>query len=117
MSQGLDKLPQPVHENNDKAKKSSHHPMLLLVFLYEGLPDLASFVVHLGAHGVRSANHTRVFPANLAPGGLLVFYQPFLYQIVPICFISVQGRRRDATFEKSTLLCTVLSKFRLLLAN
>ena len=98
---------------------ASHHHVLLLVFLYEGVPDLSSFVVHLGAHGVRSASQTWVFPAkaNLAPGGWFVFYQPFLYQIVPICFISVQGRRRDATFEKSTLLCTVLSKFRLLLAN
>ena len=91
--------------------------MLLLVFLDEGVSDLASFVVHLGAHGVRSANQTWVFPAkaNLAPGGLLVFYQPCLYQIVPSCFIAVQAKRRDATFEKSTLLGTVFGKIGLLL--
>ena len=59
--------------------------MILLVSLYEGVPDLASFSVPLGAHGVRSANHTAVFHRShlLAPGGGLVFYQPHLYQLVP----------------------------------
>ena len=58
-----------------------HHPVLLLVFLYEGVSDLASFDVPLCAHGVRIASHTWVFPlqAGLAPGGWLVFYQPILY--------------------------------------
>ena len=119
MSQGLDTLPQPSHENNDKAKNSSHHPMLLLVFLYEGVPDLASFDILLGAHGVRSASQTWVFPAkaNLAPGGWFVFNQPFLYQIIPICFIDVQAKRRDATFEKTTPLFTVFGKAGMLLVN
>ena len=93
--------------------------MLLLVFLYEGVPDLASFFVHLGAHGVCSANQTWVFPvqANLAQGGWFVFYQPFLYQIIPICFIDVQAKRRNATFEKATPLFTVFGEFGMLLVN
>ena len=109
-------VPQPLRENN-KAKMASHHHVLLLVFLYEGVPDLSSFVVHLGAHGVRSASQTWVFPAkaNLAPGGWFVFYQPFLYQIIPICFIDVQAKRRDATFEKATPLFTVFGKAGMLL--
>ena len=109
---------QPLHENN-KAKIASHHHVFLLVFLFEGVPDLSSFVVHLGAHGVRSASQTWVFPAkaNLAPGGWFVFYQPFLYQIIPICFIDVQAKRRDATFEKATLLFTVFGKAGMLLVN
>ena len=93
--------------------------MLLLVFLDEGVSDLASFVVHLGAHGVRSATMTWVFPAkaNLAPGGWFVFNQPLLYQIIPICFIDVQAKRRDATFEKATPLFTVFGEFGMLLVN
>ena len=76
---------------------ASHHHVLPLVFLYEGVPDLSSFVVHLGAHGVRSASQTWVFPAkaNLAPGGWFVFNQPLIYQIIPICFIDVQAKSRD----------------------
>ena len=91
--------------------------MLLLVFIYVGVPDLSSFVVHLGAHDVGSANRTWVFPAksNLAKGGWLVFYQPFLYHIVSSYFIDVQVKCRDATFEKSTLLGTVFGKIGLLL--
>ena len=91
--------------------------MLLLVFIYVGVPDLSSFVVHLGAHAVGSANRTWVFPAksNLAKGGWLVFYQPFLYHIVSSYFIGVQGKSRDATFEKSTLLGTIFGKIGLLL--
>ena len=38
-----------------------HHPVFLLVFRYEGVPDLASFFVPFGAHGVRSANQAGVF--------------------------------------------------------
>ena len=111
-------FPQPLHENN-KAKIASHHHVLLLVFLYEGVPDLASFVVHLGAHGVRSASQTWVFPAkaNLAPGGWFVFNQPLLDQIIPICFIDVQAKSRDATFEKATPLFTVFGKAGMLLVN
>ena len=39
----------------------SHHPVFLLVLRYEGVSDLASFVVLPGAHGVRSANQAGVF--------------------------------------------------------
>ncbi len=97
----------------------SGHPVLLLVSVYEGVPDLASFFVHLGAHRVCSANLTWVFPvqANLAQGGWFVFYQPFFYQIVPRCFKDVQVIIRDATFEKATLLFTVFGKGRLFLIN
>ena len=58
--------------------------MLLLVAPYERLLGLASFSVHLGAHGVRIASHTGVFlvQARLAPGCWLVFYQPVLYKTV-----------------------------------
>ena len=61
--------------------------MFLLVFLYEGVSDLASFFVYLGAHGVCIASHAGVFlPARLALGGWLVFYQPFFYQFIPSHF-------------------------------
>ena len=58
------------------------HPVLLLVFLYEGVSDLASFDVPLCAHGVRIANHAGAFSQLLveslgAPIGWSVFYQPF----------------------------------------
>ena len=96
---------------------ASHHHVLLLVFLYEGVPDLSSFVVHLGAHGVRSASQTWVFPAkaNLAPGGWFVFYQPFFYQTVPRSLKDVQVPILDATLEKATFLSTVIGKTGLLL--
>ena len=63
----------------------SHHPLLLLVALHESVLDLASLSVHLGAHGIRHANQAGVFPlpSRLAPGGWLVFYQPFFDQPVP----------------------------------
>ena len=112
----MSQVPQPLHENN-KAKIASHHHVLLLVFIYVGVPDLSSFVVHLGAHGVRSANHTRVFPANLAPGGLLVFYQPFLYQPITRIPKGVQIMHLDATLEKATPLSTLFGKSGLLLEN
>ena len=35
--------------------------MLLLVFLYEGVPDLASCYVPFGAYGVRIASNAGVF--------------------------------------------------------
>ena len=83
--------------------------MLLLVVLYESVLDLASFNVHLGAHGICTANHARVFilQAGLAPGGWIVFYQPFLYQLVPRRLKDVQGKSHDATLEKATSFSTV----------
>ena len=98
---------------------ASHHHVLLLVFLYEGVPDLASFDILLGAHGVRLASQTWVFPvqARLAQGGWLVFYQPFLYQLVPRIFKDVQAIMHDATLEKATLLFTVFCKTGLLLKD
>ena len=47
----------------------SHHPVFLLVLRYEGVSDLASFVVLLGAHGVRSANQAGVFQIYAALPG------------------------------------------------
>ena len=86
-----------------------HHHVLLLVFLYEGVPDLASFDILLGAHGVRLASQTWVFPIQAGPaqGGWLVFYQPFLYQLVPRRLKDVQGKSHDATLEKATSFSTV----------
>ena len=90
----------------------SHHPVFLLVFRYEGVRDLASFDILLGAHGVRLASQTWVFPIQAGPaqGGWLVFYQPFLYQLVPRVFKDVQAISHDATLEKATLLSTVFCK-------
>ena len=95
----------------------SHHPLLLLVALHESVLDLASLSVHLGAHGIRHANQAGVFPlpSRLAPGGWLVFYQPFFDQRVPRRLIDVQGKRLDAALEKATSLSTVFSKTGLLL--
>ena len=97
----------------------SHHPLLLLVALHESVLDLASLSVHLGAHGIRHANQAGVFPlpSRLAPGGWLVFYQPFLYQLVPRIFKDVQAIMHDATLEKATLLFTVFCKTGLLLKD
>ena len=96
---------------------ASHHPLLLLVALHESVLDLASLSVHLGAHGIRHANQAGVFPlpSRLAPGGRLVFYQPFFDQPVPRRLIDVQGKRLDAALEKATSLSTVFSKTGLLL--
>ena len=95
----------------------SHHPLLLLVALHESVLDLASLSVHLGAHGIRHAIQAGVFPlpSRLAPGGRLVFYQPFFDQRVPRRLIDVQGKRLDAALEKATSLSTVFSKTGLLL--
>ena len=95
----------------------SHHPLLLLVALHESVLDLASLSVHLGAHGIRHANQAGVFPlpSRLAPGGWLVFYQPFFDQPVPRRLIDVQGKRLDATLEKTTSLPTFFGKTGLLL--
>ena len=91
--------------------------MILLVSPYESVLDLVSFIVPLGAHGVRTASHAWVFifPARLAPGGWLVFYQPFFDQPVPRRLIDVQGKSLDAALEKATSLSTVFSKTGLLL--
>ena len=91
---------------------TSHHHVLLLVFLYEGVPDLASFDILLGAHGVRLASQTWVFPVQARPaqGGWLVFYQPFLYQLVSRIFKDVQAISHDATLEKATSFSTVFGK-------
>ena len=91
--------------------------MFLLVFLYEGVSDLASFFVHLGAHGVCMASNARVFPpqARLAPGGWFVFYQPFFYQHIPSHFKNREVPIPDATFEKATLFSTGFGEFGLLL--
>ena len=93
--------------------------MLLLVFLYEGVPDLTSFDILLGAHGVRLASQTWVFPIQAGPaqGGWLVFYQPFLYQLVPRRLKDVQRKPKDAALEKSALFSTVFCKTGLLLEN
>ena len=93
-----------------------HHPVLLLVFLYEGVSDLASFDVPLCAHGVRIANHAGAFFLG-APVGWSVFYQPFFDQPVPRRLKGVQGKILDATLEKATPLSTVFSKTGLLLEN
>ena len=55
--------------------------------------------------------------ALLAPGGWLVFYQPFLYETVPRRLKDVQGKILDATLEKATSLSTVFSKSGLFLQN
>ena len=47
----------------------SHHPVFLLVIRYEGVPDLAGFVVPFGAHCVRSANQAGVFQIYAALPG------------------------------------------------
>ena len=93
--------------------------MLLLVAPYESVLGLATFNVLLGAHCIRHANHAGVFPvqARLAPGGWLVFYQPFFYQTVPRSLKDVQGPILDATLEKSTSLSTIFGKTGLLLEN
>ena len=113
----ISEIAQPLHEINIKAKISSHHHVLLLVFLYEGVPDLASFDILLGAHGVRLASQTWVFPVQawLAQGGWLVFYQAFLYQTVPRRLKDVQGITLDTTLEKATSFYTVFCKTGLLL--
>ena len=87
--------------------------MLLLVAIYEGVLDLASEDVHLGAHGVRIASKAGVLPhqRRLAPGGWFVFYQlVFYYQSVPRFLKRVQAKRLDATLENSKLLPTVFGK-------
>ena len=68
VNQGLDASPQPLQGINN-VKMPSHHPVLLLVDLYEGVLGLVSLAVHLCAHGVRIASHARVVPlqARLAP--------------------------------------------------
>ena len=68
----------------NKREGASYHPVILLVSLYESVLDLASSIVPLGAHGVRTAGRAWVFilQARLAPGSWLVFYQPVLYKIV-----------------------------------
>ena len=108
--------PQPIQENNE-VKAPSHYPVLLLIAPHESLLDLASFGVHLGAHCIRMANHAGVFllPAGLAPGGWLVFYQPFLYQFIPRRLKGVQDPILDATLEKTTSLSTIFGKTGLLL--
>ena len=53
--------------------------MLLLVSIYEGVPDLARFYVLFCAHAVHSANIAEAF---VAPVSYVVFYQPFLNQFV-----------------------------------
>ena len=95
----------------------SYHPVILLVSPYESVLDLVSFIVPLGAHGVRTASHAWVFifPARLAPGSWLVFYQPFLYQPITRILKGVQIMHFDATLEKATLFPTVFSKTGLLL--
>ena len=92
--------------------------MLLLVFLYEGVPELARFDVHFCAHRVRSANIAGVpcFPLA-APGCWLVFYQSFFYQTVPIVLISRKVKKLDAALKKATLLSTGFRKLGLLLEN
>ena len=65
------------------------------------------------------ASQTWVFlvQAGHAQGGWLVFYQPFLYQLVPRIFKDVQAIMHDATLEKATLLFTVFCKTGLLLKD
>ena len=101
----------------NKREGASYHPVILLVSPYESVLDLVSFIVPLGAHGVRTASHAWVFilQARLAPGSWLVFYQPFLYQPVTRIFMGVQIMHLDATLEKATLFPTVFSKTGLLL--
>ena len=86
--------------------------MLLLVAIYEGVLDLASEDVHLGAHGVRIASKAGVNSCqiSLAPGGWFVFYQPRCYQKVPRILKHVQAKRLDATLENSKLLSTVFGE-------
>ena len=93
-----------------------NHPVLLLISLYEGVPDLASVYVHLAAHAIRIACHA-VLPLQEAPVGWLVFYQPFCYQFVPRCLKDAQGKALDATLEKAPLFSTRLGKIGLLLEN
>ena len=98
-------------------KIPSHYHMLLLVAIYEGVLDLASEDVHLGAHGVRIAGKAGVNSCqiSLAPGGWFVFYQPRRYQSVPRLLKRVQAKSLDATLENSKLLPTVFGKTGLLL--
>ena len=93
--------------------------MLLLVAIYEGVLDLASEDVHLGAHGVRIAGKAGVNSCqiSLAPGGWFVFYQPFLYQPIPRILKDVQCNTTDAALEKSAPLPTFVGKTGLLLEN
>ena len=58
-TQGIDPPPQPIQEKKLK-NLLFHHPVLLLVSIYEGVPDLAS--VDLCAHSVRMANVAEAFP-------------------------------------------------------
>jgi len=92
-------------------------PVLLLVALEEGVLGLSSEDVHLGAHGVRVAGQTRVFPLPswLAPGGWFVLYQTFFDQTVSRRLKDVQGESLDAALKKTTFLFTVFGKFRLLI--
>ena len=100
-----------------------HHHVLLLVFLYEGVPDLASCYIHFGAHAVRIASTAGVFLLQAmvwgwkAPWGWFIFYQPFFYQTVPRRLIDVQGKRSDATLEEAALLSTRFGESGLLLEN
>ena len=93
-----------------------NHPVLLLISLYEGVPDLASVYVHLAAHAIRIACHA-VLPLQEALVGWLVFYQPFCYQFVPRCLKNAQGKALDATLEKAPLFSTRPGKIGLLLEN
>ena len=91
--------------------------MFLLVALDEGVLRLASEDVHLGAHGVRVAGQTWVFPlpSRLAPGGWFVLDQTLFYQTVSRRLKDVQGVSLDAALEKATLLFAVFGKTGLLL--
>ena len=97
-----------------------YHPVLLLVSVYEGVPDLASCHVNVGAHTVRIASRARAFPfpsPKVAPVGWLVFYQPFHYKLVPRCLKSGQVKALDTTFEKPTLFSTGFCKIGTFLGN
>ena len=51
-----------LHKKIIRSNSKFHHPVLLLVSVYEGVPDLASCHVHVGAHTVRIARRAGAFP-------------------------------------------------------